>query len=149
MLVVDVDGQVGEATAGTLGLLSEPTLTARTGKGRHLYFRFPAATDIGNRARVNGCAVDIRGDGGYVVAPPSRHANGTDYQWTTTGIAPAEPPEWLVELIEKPKPASPCTSPPANRQRVANSGGTPYGRQALEDAKIAVKSSGRSRVRAA
>jgi hypothetical protein len=40
-LVFDLDGPEGEDTARQLGLLSEPTLTARTGRGRHLYFRHP------------------------------------------------------------------------------------------------------------
>lgn len=56
------------------------TITAITGRGGyHLYFQY-SGTDIGNRAGlIEG--VDVRGEGGYVVAPPSIHPNGTEYQW--------------------------------------------------------------------
>lgn len=55
------------------------TLTATTGRGgKHYYFQ---------SSEVFGCKVgalqnvDIRGDGGYVVAPPSKHKNGCYYKW--------------------------------------------------------------------
>jgi Bifunctional DNA primase/polymerase, N-terminal len=49
----------------------------RTGSGWHLYL---ASTGAGNRAGLLD-HVGWRGRGGYVVAPPSRHANGTRYWW--------------------------------------------------------------------
>lgn len=59
------------------------TITAITGRGGcHLYFRYNGS-DIGNRAGlIEG--VDVRGEGGYVVAPPSIHPNGVEYQWETS-----------------------------------------------------------------
>lgn len=56
------------------------TVTAITGRGgSHLYFHY-AGSDIGNRAGILD-GVDVRGEGGYVVAPPSLHPNGTEYKW--------------------------------------------------------------------
>src|SRR6266566_6386557 len=46
-IVFDIDGPEGETAAQALGLLSEPTLTVTTGRGRHLWFKHPGGT-IGN-----------------------------------------------------------------------------------------------------
>lgn len=78
LLVLDLDGPDGEATAQALGLLSEPRLQVTTGRGRHLYFRHPGGT-ISN-AKL-GPGIDTRGDAGFVVVPPSVHYTGTRYQW--------------------------------------------------------------------
>ncbi len=75
IIVLDVDGEDGEASLAALerehGSLPE-TPTALTGKGRHLYFAHPGVP-VPNRTRV-APGLDVRGDGGYVVAPPSTHA---------------------------------------------------------------------------
>lgn len=56
------------------------TVQAITGRGGyHLYFKYDG-TDIGNRTDLLD-GVDVRGEGGYVIAPPSKHPNGTEYQW--------------------------------------------------------------------
>ena len=55
------------------------TWTAITGRGGyHLYFRSDA--EVRNRAGIID-GVDVRGEGGYVVAPPSIHSNGNRYEW--------------------------------------------------------------------
>ena len=70
------------------------TVRAVTGRGgTHLYFRYNG-TDITNRAGLLE-GVDVRGEGGYVVAPPSVHPNGTEYAWE---IEPGELP--LAEVDE-------------------------------------------------
>lgn len=80
VLVVDVDGADGEIALEQYGPLLA-TVEARTGKGRHLYFTLPNGVRLGNSARRLGPQLDTRGDGGYVVAPPSIHPNGHAYQW--------------------------------------------------------------------
>lgn len=61
------------------GLLPD-TVRAITGRGgNHLYFHY-TGNDIGNRTGLLE-GVDIRGEGGYVIAPPSLHPNGTEYAW--------------------------------------------------------------------
>jgi len=67
------------------------TVRVITGRGgAHMYFHY-SGSDIGNRAGILE-GVDIRGEGGYVVAPPSVHPNGTEYQWEIApdDMAPAE-----------------------------------------------------------
>lgn len=50
-----------------------------TGKGNHLFFKHPGSL-ITNRAGVLP-GMDVRGDGGYVVAAPSIHPSGRLYAW--------------------------------------------------------------------
>jgi hypothetical protein len=51
---------------------------------------------------VLGPGLDTRGEGGYVVVPPSVGDNGRTYQFVRTpdNVEPAEPPEWLFQLLE-------------------------------------------------
>ena len=71
---------------------------SRTGKGWQLFFQHPGIT-IRNRAGVIP-GLDVRGDGGYVVAPPSIHPNGKAYKWEVpiNGELPKLPVE-LLKLI--------------------------------------------------
>jgi len=56
------------------------TLQIQTGRGRHFYFQYEEGirNDTG---KLLGPGIDIRGEGGFVVVPPSVHANGTPYEW--------------------------------------------------------------------
>jgi hypothetical protein len=107
LLVLDVDGDEGADTLFELerehGTLAS-TATAITGVGVHYYFKHPGG-EIRNSAGKLGPGLDVRGDGGYVVAPPSRHASGRRYEWDQhpeeAGIAAA--PAWMLErLTERP-----------------------------------------------
>ena len=80
LVVVDVDGEKGLETAKRLGLPEGPTV--KTGNGYHRYFRHPGDGEIRNFQTKPGLeGIDLRGDGGYVVAPPSIHPSGETYQW--------------------------------------------------------------------
>jgi hypothetical protein len=57
--------------------------------GQHLYFRMPATPMSNNVGAIPGC--DFRGEGGYVVAPPSTNGTGTGYTWVIS-LNDAEPP---------------------------------------------------------
>lgn len=58
------------------------TLEVLTGSGgRHIYLAVDFDADVRNSASALAPGVDVRGEGGYVVAPPSSHASGTDYAW--------------------------------------------------------------------
>ena len=113
MFVLDVDGEDGEVSLQALkaehGELPI-TLCARTGrtgrdgrcKGCHFYFRSPVGAAIRNSAERLGKGLDIRGDGGYVVAPPSLHSSGLYYQWERSDNAIAVAPDWLIKLAGQP-----------------------------------------------
>jgi hypothetical protein len=80
--VLDVDGPAGEhairALAATHGLQSSGPLVRTGGGGWHYYL---TPTGLGNVHPQGLEHVDWRGRGGYVVAPPSRHASGHPYRW--------------------------------------------------------------------
>jgi hypothetical protein len=97
---VDAKDKLKELVQG-FDLLSVPR--SRTGKGWQLFFKHPGIT-IPNRAGVLP-GLDVRGDGGYVVAPPSIHRNGKQYRWEVpiTGELPELPSE-LLTLITSSAP---------------------------------------------
>lgn len=121
VVVVDSDPRHG----GDLSALNlPPTLTARTGSGGlHLFFAHPGGR-VPNSASRLAPGVDVRGDGGYVVAPPSNHASGGVYAWEEPlqPLAPC-PPE-VVEAMRRRGPrsppaaaATPAPLPPATAAR--------------------------------
>lgn len=103
-VVVDVDGPEGEVSAQRLGLLAEPTLEVQTGReggGRHRWYRHPGP-HIGNAVLADH--LDLRGDAGYVVLPPSVHPSGRLYRWEgkLSEVAPL-PPVVLQQLAMTPE----------------------------------------------
>ena len=81
------------------GALPE-TVQSITGRGGyHLFFRY-TGTDIGNRTNLLD-GVDVRGEGGYVIVPPSKHPNGTEYMWEygPDEMEPADLNETVMELL--------------------------------------------------
>ncbi|MET0419559.1 MAG: bifunctional DNA primase/polymerase [Actinoplanes sp.] len=110
MDVADIDSAEGwHGLCHLLGGDLPPGPRVRTGGGGwHLWFR---PTGFGNRVRLLP-GLDWRGDGGYVLAPPSRHAAGADYRWVRRpgDLMPAAPGT-LLALIEGPAaPAAPTAS---------------------------------------
>jgi Bifunctional DNA primase/polymerase, N-terminal len=71
------------------------------GGGAHYYFRSDA--EIRNSAGKIGQGIDIRGLGGYVVAPPRRHVSGRSYAWDRgpTDVALAAMPAWLADALRR------------------------------------------------
>jgi hypothetical protein len=99
-----------EALENQYGRLPETPTVLTGGGGLHFYFRRPAGIDIHNSSGQLGAGLDVKGAGGYVIAPPSRHISGRRYCWELSariGEVPlAEAPEWLLKLILNP-PDSP------------------------------------------
>lgn len=106
--VLDVDPEKGgddtlrmlEAQYGQLPVTTE-VITG--GGGRHLYFQHPGIS-LGNSAGKLGPGLDIRTDGGQVVAPPSVHPRtGRPYEWEAAhhpdDVSPAPVPHWLLTLL--------------------------------------------------
>ena len=112
IVVVDSDGEAGVVELKRRGYPA--TWTARSGSGGlHAYLRHPGHR-VGNR-KLRGVG-DLRADGGYVVAPPSRHRSGGRYEWLPgmspwdVGLAPAPP--WVT--LEEPRETPRVVTPPAS-----------------------------------
>ncbi|MDO8490364.1 MAG: bifunctional DNA primase/polymerase [bacterium] len=103
IVVIDVDKKSGGLES--IKNFSTPlTPIVQTGGGGfHYYYACP------KNARIKTCAgdiapgIDIRGEGGYVVAPPSLHLSGNRYEWATSfdDAELAELPSWVIEAQEK------------------------------------------------
>lgn len=99
-----------------------PTLAAQTGGGWHRYYL--ADAPVANAAgHLGGCAlpgVDVRGEGGYVVAPPSPHPSGRRYAWVPDATPLERLPSWIAT------PPSPPAAPLAVERAPS------YARRALQ-----------------
>lgn len=80
------------------------TLTTFSGSGgRHLYFKFPFdKNDISSSASEIADGLDIRANGGYIIAPPSNHKSGKFYRWFGVDTPIEDAPNWLIYEIVKP-----------------------------------------------
>ncbi|AGL14744.1 bifunctional DNA primase/polymerase [Actinoplanes sp. N902-109] len=112
MDVADIDSVEGRhGLRHLLGGVLPGGPQVRTGGGGW-HFWFPPL-GYGNRVRLLP-GVDWRGDGGYVLAPPSRHASGTFYYWVVRpGAELPSAPAALEEMIAGPPPAEIASSGPA------------------------------------
>lgn len=108
LVVVDLDPRHGGTESLDIiqrehGPLIETAESRTGGGGRHLYFAHPGEI-VPNRVGI-AAGLDLRGDGGYVVAPPSTHACGEPYHWTRSPESfPVAPlPQWLFHLVSDEK----------------------------------------------
>ena len=117
--VLDIDIPDGPESLAALEADHGPlpiTIEASTPRGgRHLYWRH--VDGIRNSAGRIGTGLDVRGEGGQIVLPPSVLANGRCYRWIKTGAATfADAPDWLVKsaLPPPPPPRAEPRPPPDN-----------------------------------
>ena len=91
------------------------TIGVKTGRGRHLWWEWPDGAEIRNSGGKISPGVDVRGEGGFVIAPSTLHRSGVRYEWLTTGAYidhPAPTPAWLLELVRYVAPTPPPPRPP-------------------------------------
>jgi hypothetical protein len=134
IIVVDVDVKGGAKGLDWLNQHSDalpPTRTHKTRSGGlHLIFQCPSDVEIRNSAGRVAPGIDVRGEGGYVVWPPSEGYQVAD------AIAPAEMPTWLIRACLPPEiPAQPIYEPVERLDQ----GGTRYGLAALAAETLAVR----------
>ena len=109
-IVLDFDGELGHATLRELEARGLPmSVRALTpGGGVHVFLRHPGFSIATRKGVLPG--MDVRGDGGFVVAAPSRHANGGHYCWDVDAhpddCAVAECPAWLFPALQAPVEAA-------------------------------------------
>ena len=96
--VLDADGEEGIKQAEEMNL--PLTLTSKTGGGGLQFFFTYNGTEIRNSAKKVASHIDVRGQGGYVILPPSSHPSGNRYFWEKkTKII--EAPGWIIEKVKK------------------------------------------------
>jgi len=121
--VLDVDpGHGGDESLQALeaerGRLPHTVRSLTGGGGEHILFEH--VLGLRNSAGRVAPGIDVRGDGGYVVAPPSMHISGHRYAWNVDhhplDVPIAEAPSWLIALAQVPAVNSldaPSAAPPS------------------------------------
>lgn len=69
--------------------------------GTHYYFRMPTGVKINNSAGMIAPGIDIRGEGGYIIAPGSVRNDGMVYEYVHPIQDSVEIPNWIISLICK------------------------------------------------
>ena len=119
LVVVDVDPDKGGEKSLTVlertcGPLPQTVEAVTGGGGRHLFFTHPGG-NIKSSAGVLAPGLDIRADGGYIVAPPSLHLSGQTYLWgeehALDNRAVASLPEWLLSKLIGPRSRQGASTP--------------------------------------
>jgi Bifunctional DNA primase/polymerase, N-terminal len=118
IVVVDLDSE--DARRWVWRRLPFTPWQTRTSRGFHLFYRHPGVR-VPNRAKLDTgggrIALDVRGDGGFVIGPGSIHASGRVYDRVGDWTAPrTRLPRFWIGLLEQPKrasasPSRTCTRP--------------------------------------
>jgi hypothetical protein len=106
IIVIDFDAGSNESALDIFDV--KFSVLSKTPHGKHAIFRHPGV-DVKNRTDLfgNNCKIDIRADGGYIVAPPSK-TEGGEYKWINSmnEFPLTDLPNELIEIINN-KPTSP------------------------------------------
>ena len=121
LFVVDVDPRKGGGATLTRleaehGPFPRSAVVFTGGGGLHFYYQYPkTGAPIGSGEKVFGPGVDLKGNGGYVIAPPSLHLSCKRYRWLGGVIPDRLPiaPRWLLKLARTCKVASASGGSPA------------------------------------
>ena len=80
------------------GKLPDTVEAITGGGGRHVLFSNPG-TPVPCSAGKLGPGLDVRGEGGFIVAPPSIHVSGASYEWEGSSRPDARRPEPLPNWL--------------------------------------------------
>lgn len=133
LYVLDIDPRHGgddslDGLEQTNGRIARSVECFTGGGGRHMYFKYPQTGMVRNHTNVPGLGLDVRGDGGYVVAPPSGHVSGHAYEWEATSDPVSnvliEAPAWLqAVVVELPTNHQQATQQTQQTPKTATAGG--------------------------
>lgn len=126
LVVVDADRHGGpdgvtawEDLASSHGDALAPSVLTPSG-GQHFYFRQPPNLALGNNEKGLPKGINVRGKGGYVIAPGAILTDGRRYELQGNLSRIPEIPEWFVALVkrgggpdEKPVPSNAVAVTPA------------------------------------
>jgi len=101
LVVFDLDSDAAVHFAEEMGGFQD-TVKVKTGRGYHIYMKHPGFY-VNNQVKQE-LKIDIRADGGLVVAPPSLHGSGHHYEWVEGNsifqIDPAECSPWMIDYLK-------------------------------------------------
>jgi hypothetical protein len=111
LLLLDLDFRNGSVVESRdelieqFGAIPETAEVVSGSGGRHIYFKFPGVEVPKQIAK----GVELKGEGGYAVVPPSIHPDGPEYTFDGINgrnaiLKVADPPAWLLNAIENLKP---------------------------------------------
>jgi hypothetical protein len=111
LVVVDLDvdkgADINDLMIAGIDATIFNTPKVKTGAGLHFYYKLPVGVTVKNSASRLGKFIDVRGDGGYVIAPPSKHISGRSYELLNPDNEQILefPKQWLDKLAQ-PMPAT-------------------------------------------
>lgn len=111
LFVLDIDPRNGGGATLTglereHGPFPREAVVITGGGGLHLYYQYPrSGVPIASGGNVFGKGADLKGDSGYVIAPPSRHISLNYYRWLR-GMPAKLPtaPAWLLKMARNGAP---------------------------------------------
>jgi Bifunctional DNA primase/polymerase, N-terminal len=105
------------------------TRQSRSSRGLHYWFKTTVLPIPTSSGRV-GSGLDVKGEGGYIIVPPSIHPDGPAYRWLNNEPI-VEAPPWLLVLARKPTPSQQQPPPSPNAPRPSSGPPGAYGLAAL------------------
>lgn len=140
-VVLDADSRTAwDALQDVCGGTIPRTVVVNTARGRHVWFAHPGG-EIRNTVRLGKVPLDVRGDGGYVLVPPSIHPTGTPYTWHRSPLEiwpPAQISSALLQLL-RPRGSVSAVHRFVSSPSHAGRGAGRYARAALERELAAVR----------
>lgn len=148
--VLDIDDPAAFEAGCSIELPA--TRRCNTGKGYHLLFKWNPAKEVRNRQKHPKTGwpmpelpgAEVRGEGGYVIVPPSIHPNGRQYEWHD-GAFVTDAPAALLAIVLRPRAREQETRRPANDQpslRDRIGADRAYGLAALRDECATIRAAG-------
>jgi bifunctional DNA primase/polymerase-like protein len=108
LLVLDVDPRHGghdsfKKLEAAYGPFPQTRMSRTAHGGLHRFYGYPNDNNrYPNAVELQGLpGIDVRGDGGYVVLPPSRLYDRLSYIWGDTAVPIAPAPRWLLDTLTK------------------------------------------------
>lgn len=111
LVVLDVDTRKG---GSTVGMDLPDTRRVVTGSGGEHWYMRGDGQKTPNSVELVGPGLDVRGEGGYVLAPPSLHETGRRYEWDSGAAETTESaPKWFLTSARQKRQAAAAEGPAA------------------------------------
>lgn len=103
LVAIDLDGPHAMDLLRQAHITLPDTASVQTSRGYHLVYKHPGYA-VSNKVKIlsgGESGVDVRGDGGYIVAPPSIHGSGAVYRWVVPVESMGPLPDGIAALLSR------------------------------------------------